>query len=185
VSLQAEVDLFQGFLLGRPHVGDTPQPVDAQRFDRLRDALRRAARDEETDLASTLRPYLDAFEAAAKSLEGGIPVATAVASLLSLNQVMRCYQLDTGGTQRGDNLNAPDYVSARDLRHLPLGTASGANWMHRHYFRRAISNPNRTQVSRPYLSITDSQMCVTLSRLIGSADRGVILCCDLEFPVAP
>jgi len=38
VSLQAEVDLFQGFLLGRPHVGDTPQPVDAQRFDRHRDA---------------------------------------------------------------------------------------------------------------------------------------------------
>jgi hypothetical protein len=57
--------------------------------------------------------------------------------------------------------------------------------MHRHYFRRAIANPNRTQVSRPYLSLTDPQMCVTLSRLIEAGDRAVILCCDLEFPVAP
>ena len=56
----------------------------------------------------------------------------------------------------------------RDLRHLPLGSAAGANWMHRHYFRRAIANPNRTQVSRPYLSLTDPQMCVTLSRAIWS-----------------
>src|SRR5947207_3358798 len=40
--------------------------------------------------------------------------------------------------------------------------------MHRHYYRRAIANPNRTQVSRPYLSLTDPQMCVTLSRMVGA-----------------
>ena len=184
VSLQAEIDLFQGFLLGRPHMGVTPQPVDGQRFDHLRDALRRASRGEEEDQSSALRPYLEAFDDAAKLQEKGTPFATSVGSLLALPQVMRSYLLDTCGTQRGDNINAPSYTARGDLRHLPLGSAAGANWMHRHYFRRAIANPNRTQVSRPYLSITDSQMCVTLSRLIGSANGGVILCCDLEFPIA-
>lgn len=184
-SLQAEVDLFQGFLLGRPHIGPAPQPVDSDRFVALRDALRRAARDEESELSSALRPYLDTFERAAISLVGGSPFAAAIGALLSLPQVMRCYLLDTDGTQCGENINATGYVRRGDIRYVPLGRTAGANWMHRHYFRRAIANPNRTQVSRPYLSLTDPQMCVTLSRLVETGDRAVILCCDLEFPVTP
>jgi EAL domain-containing protein (putative c-di-GMP-specific phosphodiesterase class I) len=183
-SLQAEVDLFQGFLLGRPHLGAAPQPVDPQRFVALREALRRAAKDEETELSSALRPYLETFEQAAKAMLGNTPFLSAIGSLLSLQQVMRCYLLDTHGTQCGENINAPGYVKRGDLRYDPLGRTAGANWMHRHYFRRAIANPSRTQVSRPYLSLTDPQMCVTLSRLIEAGDRAVILCCDLEFPVA-
>jgi EAL domain-containing protein (putative c-di-GMP-specific phosphodiesterase class I) len=184
-SLQAEVDLFQGFLLGRPLVAAAPAPVDPVRFGALREALRRASRDEEAELAAALRPYHESFDRAARLLEGGAPLAASVRGLLPLPQVMRCYLLDASGTQRGENLNAPDYVRRRDLRHLPLGNSAGANWMHRHYFRRAIANPNKTQVSRPYLSLTDPQMCVTLSRMVGTGEDASVLCCDLEFPVAP
>jgi EAL domain-containing protein (putative c-di-GMP-specific phosphodiesterase class I) len=184
VSLQAEVDLLQGYLLARPCVGAVP-PVDAARFGHLREALRRATRDEEADFGAALRPYLEAFARAAEHLEESGAVRSSVAGLLPLAQVMRCYLLDASGTQLEDNVDAPDYVRRRDFRHLPLGSAVGANWMHRHYFRRAIANPNKTQVSRPYLSLTDPQMCVTLSRLVGSGDQAKILCCDLEFPVAP
>ena len=184
VSLQAEVDLLQGYLLGRPSVGAVP-PVDASRFGTLREALRRAARDEETDFGAALRPYLEAFARAAEHLERSGAYRAAVEGLLPLRQVMRCYLLDGFGTQLEDNVDAPDYVRRRDFRHLPLGSTVGANWMHRHYFRRAIANPNKTQVSRPYLSLTDPQMCITLSRLVGSGDQAKILCCDLEFPIAP
>jgi EAL domain-containing protein (putative c-di-GMP-specific phosphodiesterase class I) len=184
-SLQAEVDLLQGYLLGRPLVAAAPAPVDPVRFGALREALRRAARDEEAELAGALRPYLDTFDRAARLLEGGATLAASAAELLPLQQVMRCYVLDASGTQQGDNLNAPDYVRRSDLRHLPLGSSAGANWMHRHYFRRAVANPNKTQVSRPYLSLTDPQMCVTLSRMVGMGANAAVLCCDLEFPVIP
>ena len=183
-SLQAEVDLFQGYLLGRPTVGTSPPLIDAVRFASLREALRRAARDEESDFNAALRPYQEAFALAAEALQKGCPFVQSVAAILPLRQVMRCYVLDASGTQRGENIDAPDYVRRRDLRHHPLGNAAGANWMHRHYFRRAIAAPNRTQVSRPYLSLTDPQMCVTLSRMVGSGDDALVLCCDLEYPVA-
>jgi EAL domain-containing protein (putative c-di-GMP-specific phosphodiesterase class I) len=184
VSLQAEVDLLQGYLLARPCVG-APPSVEPARFGDLREALRRAARDEEAEFGSALRPYFEAFTRAAELLEQGGGCRPAVAGLLSLGQVMRCYLLDGSGTQQGDNVDAPDYVRRRGFRHLPLGSAAGANWMHRHYFRRAIANPNKTQVSRPYLSLTDPQMCVTLSRLVGTGERAMVLCCDLEFPLVP
>jgi len=183
-SLQAEVDLFQGFLLGRPLVAPAPAPIDPVRFGALREALRRTAKDEEVEMATALRLYLESFDRAARLLEAGATLATSVAGLLPLRQVMRCYLLDASGTQRGENLNSPDYVRRRDLRHLPLGDSAGANWMHRHYFRRAVANPNKTQVSRPYLSLTDPEMCVTLSRLVGTRADASVLCCDLEFPIA-
>ena len=184
VSLQAEVDLLQGYLLARPSVGAMP-PVNEARFSDLREALRRAARDEEAEFGSALRPYLEAFARAAELLERGGAYRSSVAGVLPLRQVMRCYLLDSSGTQQEDNVDAPGYVRRHDFRHLPLGSAVGANWMHRHYFRRAIANPDKTQVSRPYLSLTDPQMCVTLSRLVGGGDQAKVLCCDLEFPVVP
>jgi hypothetical protein len=97
--------------------------------------------------------------------------------------VIRCYLLDADGSQIGDNLTAADYVSRRDPRHQPLGAVTGANWMHRHYFRRAVSNPSSIQISRPYLSLTDPRMCLTISRGIRRGSDLVVLCCDLAFPV--
>ncbi|HVE42665.1 MAG TPA: EAL domain-containing protein [Planctomycetota bacterium] len=184
VSLQAEVDLLQGYLLAKPCVGAMPS-VNTARFSDLREALRHAARDEEAEFGAALRPYLEAFARAAELLDRGEAYRSSVVGVLPLRQVMRCYLLDSSGTQQEDNVDAPGYVRRREFRHLPLGSAIGANWMHRHYFRRAIANPNKTQVSRPYLSLTDPQMCVTLSRLVGGGDQARVLCCDLEFPVAP
>jgi hypothetical protein len=101
-----------------------------------------------------------------------------------MRSVIRCYLLDADGSQIGENLTAADYVSRRDPRHLPLGTGSGANWMHRHYFRRAVSHPSTVQISRPYLSLTDPRMCLTLSRAVRRGSDLVVFCCDLEYPVA-
>jgi hypothetical protein len=99
--------------------------------------------------------------------------------------VIRAYLLDAEGSQIGDNLTAVAHRAHGDLRHQPLGAVSGANWMHRHYFRRALSNPSTVQISRPYLSLTDPQMCLTLSRAVRRGAELVVLCCDLEYPVLP
>ena len=114
----------------------------------------------------------------------GLYLALILSTLITLRQVMRCYLLDSAGTQRGDNLDAPNYVRRRDFRYFPLGSAVGANWMHRHYFRRAMSSIGRSQISRPYLSLTDPQMCITLSRAVAKGTDLEVLCCDLEYPLA-
>jgi hypothetical protein len=130
-----------------------------------------------------LRPHLDAFDRAAELLAGGSSLDVAVAHLLETQQVMRCYLLDSLGAQKSENLTSPLTSRRHDLRHDPLGSAIGANWMHRHYFRRAMSIPGRSQISRPYLSLTDPQMCITLSRAVPQGNETVVLCCDLEYPL--
>ncbi len=184
-SLQAEVDLLQGYLLQRPFIGEAPSLESLERFNALRQALVRQTKNEEAEFGGAIRPYLETFERAAETLAGGTTLSNAVGELLMLNHVVRCYLLDESGSQKGDNLTSPYHATRRDLRHLPLISAKGANWMHRHYFRRALGNPQGTQISRPYLSLTDPQMCVTLSRLVERERDRVVLCCDLEYPVTP
>jgi EAL domain-containing protein (putative c-di-GMP-specific phosphodiesterase class I) len=183
VSLSAEVDLFQGYLFGRPYVGAAPPLLDAVRFDGLRSTLARTTRNEEMEFQALLRPHLEKFERAAELLAFGSTLADAVAELLATRPVVRCYLLDALGAQKCENLTSPVTARRHDLRHDPLGSAIGANWMHRHYFRRAMSSPGRSQISRPYLSLTDPQMCITLSLAVTRGSETVVLCCDLEYPL--
>ena len=185
VVVQAEVDLLQGYFLQRPYVGPPPRLEHRERFDTLRRGLFQQARDDEEEFHHSVRVYRDAFARAGDALATGTAFVTAVRDVLTLPTVIRCYLLDSDGSQIGENLTAPDYVSRRDPRHQPLDTAKGANWMHRHYFRRAISSPSTIQISRPYLSLTDPRMCLTLSRSIRRGSDLVVLCCDLEYPVLP
>jgi EAL domain-containing protein (putative c-di-GMP-specific phosphodiesterase class I) len=180
VAIQAEVDLLQGFLLQRPVVGP-PLEEKPELFAGIRESLSRMAHDDGADSHLTIRPVLALFARAAEHLGAGEDLPTAVADLLRDPRVIRCYVLDSRGTQVGENLAAPHSVARRDPRHVPLGTAKGANWMHRHYFRRAIAQAGRTQVSRPYLSLTDPRMCITLSQLVVRPDQSDVLCCDVEY----
>jgi len=183
VVVQAEVDLLQGYFLQRPFIG-APPPLDRRsRFDDIRRVLFQQAREDEDEYHVSLRAYRDAFGRAADRLGAGESFAASIGEILTRPTVIRAYLLDADGSQIGENLSAPDRKAHGDPRHQPLGAVSGANWMHRHYFRRALSNPGTVQLSRPYLSLTDPRMCLTLSRAVRRGDAMVVLCCDLEYPV--
>jgi len=49
------------------------------------------------------------------------------------------------------------------------------------YFRRAIQAPDQVQISRPYLSITGANMCVTLSIMLDSGTDPRVFCLDLDW----
>jgi hypothetical protein len=48
-----------------------------------------------------------------------------------------------------------------------------------HY--RALKQPGVIQVSRPYLSIADSRMCITLSQTVHVGGMLRVFCCDLDW----
>ena len=97
--------------------------------------------------------------------------------------MVRLYCLDDAGRQRGASIDGANRHVLNRMPHRPLLDSDGANWAHRPYFRRARTDPGHLQVTRPYLSLTGSYMCVTLSQVtrIGRSDS--ILCCDLEYPL--
>jgi EAL domain-containing protein (putative c-di-GMP-specific phosphodiesterase class I) len=91
-------------------------------------------------------------------------------------QVTRVYAIDARGYQIGDTALTPHAL--RGNQH-PLSDARGACWARRQYFRSAIEQPGRVQITRPYLSLTEQRLCVTYSCVVmGAGQNQVILCMD-------
>ena len=63
----------------------------------------------------------------------------------------------------------------------PLANTSNSNWYYRLYFRSAINSPNTIHCTDPYLSVTDSAMCLTLSVAIMIDGKMTVVCCDIDW----
>lgn len=91
-------------------------------------------------------------------------------------EITRVYVIDSMGYQLGDTVLT---AHARRGRGHPLSDARGACWARRQYFRNAIEQPGRVQISRPYLSLTEQRLCVTFSCVVMRPGLGqVVLCMD-------
>jgi hypothetical protein len=55
------------------------------------------------------------------------------------------------------------------------------NWSHRYYFRRAIADPGRVSVTRPYLSLPTGMQCTTVSLAFNRDGQTLVLCGDLQW----
>ncbi|MDQ8037617.1 MAG: EAL domain-containing protein [Pedobacter sp.] len=91
-------------------------------------------------------------------------------------EVTRVYAIDSMGYQIGDTALTPHALRGRGH---PLSDARGACWARRQYFRNAVEQPGRVQISRPYLSLTEQRLCTTFSCVVMRPGLGqVVLCMD-------
>lgn len=172
IALDSGVDLMQGFLLGRPRPTATegePATLSAL-WDRFR-AMSTPPRDPVAADA--------AFTAVIDRLKDGIPLSDACASFDRQAGILRAYLLDRDGRETVKPYIPASRAVCADPRYAPLAGASGTERFARPYFRRALEQPGRTQRTRPYFSVADATLCITLACAyeIGGATR--VLCCDL------
>lgn len=177
LALGADVDFVQGYFFARPALqlpAARQHPAIARLFADLQD------RDRLETEASRIRlaPYTGLFFEASIRIRAGEDPQPAAAALLALPSVLRCYLLDAEGRQVNNNL-LPPLDENQDPRFEPLGDPSNAIWGRRHYYQRAIREPGRIQVSKPYLSITGGSLCVTLSIAISTTEGLRVLCADI------
>jgi hypothetical protein len=91
-------------------------------------------------------------------------------------EVTRVYAIDSKGYQIGDTALTAHALRGRGH---PLSDARGACWARRQYFRNAVEQPGRVQISRPYLSLTEQRLCTTFSCVVMRPGLGqVVLCMD-------
>lgn len=180
IALECNVDFVQGFYFARPALPGKPHGDHRDHFRQLNrlytERFSRLSRQSGQEL-SQLRQH---FAQSAAFYAAGIELDIACRQLLETPQVQRCYVLDEEGSQLGDNLYPPHCGVENDNRFRPLADTRGANWNRKPYFRNAILHPGKVKVSRPYLSITGKEMCVTLSICIEVGSKSRILCCDLS-----
>ncbi|TDR80654.1 sensor domain-containing phosphodiesterase [Paludibacterium purpuratum] len=183
VALESGCDLVQGDYIARPGLapdGDeliTPR-IDA-RWDELmvRDLLRRKITRRQLELAR------QSFVQSAILLIQNTPFDEAARPLLSMPNVLRCFLLDSEGRQIGRNLNTKQAATqSTHPKFAPLADTTGAIWSRRAYFQHAIDQPGVLYMSEPYLSMTDTRTCVTLSMAIEIDESMHVLCTDMLAP---
>ena len=181
LALDVDVDLVQGFVFGRPEPGMLGPSGASQEIDEVWTLLdaRHAAGRSASD--ARLSPYRLALKMA-QALLLSQPLPAACAQLLALPGVQAVFLLDDQGRHVSEPLQPPGRPSHRaDPRFEPLGLPSQARWARRPYFRRALDEPGVMQTTRPYLSLYEPRMCVTLSVAVPAGHRLQVLCVDIDW----
>lgn len=181
LAMDADIDFVQGFYFGRPSdtIDNAPQTTLMVLDGISRDFLA-AARIEEQLENDRIAPYVAAFREVLERLARGVAPAQAARRLIAMPRAARFYLLDRAGEEVA-RVEAP--VPAANKTFLPLPPmreTAGGIWYRRQYFRAAITEPQRLQISRPYLSSTGGYMCVTLSLARGRPPQDVV-CCDIAW----
>jgi len=182
IALDADIDFVQGYYFARPTA--TPSVGDAAEAGVKALWQDFAAREAAAGIAQRelIAPYQNALGYASVLLAAGRPPAEACAGFLDLPLTNFCYLLDREGHQTGANIWNPHTArAAPSPRFRPLANASDARWSRRPYFRRAIRQLDRVQVTRPYLSATTASMCVTLSVGFLRDGEPLVLCGDIAW----
>lgn len=170
IALDSNADLVQGFYYAMPT--KTPLQEGDGGIGELADQKPSVSMDE-------LLPYMAEFKSSLRNLAGNQSVDAACAALVDMEKVDCCYILDANGRQLGETMVAKRLVTLTPF--LPLETASGADWSRKPYHYRAIFQPGELQISRPYLSLASSRLCVTLSATYQVDGQLQVLCCDVEW----
>lgn len=181
IAIEANVDFVQGHYFARPSVSAADSTGVYQAFDQLMDTYRARTEARERDDAAELAPYVEAVRNASHALAGGTALGEACATFLALPDAARCFVLDERGRQTGDNVLPARPLRPRARRFMPLMNSQGARWDRRPYFRRAIAGNGEVQTTRPYLSINEAHLCVTLSIAYDTADGLRVLCADVDW----
>jgi EAL domain-containing protein (putative c-di-GMP-specific phosphodiesterase class I) len=181
LALASGADFVQGFFFARPHPGAADSLHAQTVIGELTERYRMQTEARERRVATRLQPYVRAFERAAERLAAGEPLDEVCWNFLALDNAARCFLLDANGRQAGRNVVLRADRAAHEARFLPLVDAQGANWLRRPYFRAALADPERVQVTRPYLSINEAMPCVTLSVETRSGGKRCVLCGDIDW----
>lgn len=180
ICMDADVDFVQGYYFARPAADIAWVQQDSDAITALCGRFKRVALDESRMQHASAAAYLAAFQQCAQALIDAAPLEIACIDLFDTPGVARCYLLDAEGTQTGPNLLPARGAARTDQRFAPLSDVAGANWVRRAYFRRAIDQPGQIQMSRPYLSLTGINMCVTLSVALEVDNVLRVMCCDID-----
>ena len=181
VALEANADLVQGDLFGRPG------PALADKFDppaalqTLWDHYETRRADEQRRYHERIRPYVNAIGYASALLADGKPLDAAVATFLQLPLAEVCYLLGADAIQIGDNVWAPDQLLAAQQAFAPMRDTQDAHWARRPYYRRAMESVGRVQVTRPYRTLHGAHLCVTVSVAVRTSEGLRVVCGDLSW----
>jgi EAL domain-containing protein (putative c-di-GMP-specific phosphodiesterase class I) len=181
IAMDSGIDFVQGYFFGKPKISLITYDQETDLLPRLCESYKNFTRQNDENYHHGLQNYISLFAQSAKMLALGDSINLACIALLNQPKTERCYLLNQEGKQLGSNVNSTLRTTRSDPRFKPLIETRDAIWSRRPYFSRAASHPGEVQISRPYLSLTGANICVTLSIMINVGRQSQVLCCDLDW----
>jgi len=181
LAIEVEADMVQGFYFAKPEPFINDHPQLDQLMTQLLNEQRTRTRQRSLVLDHDFRRFNTYFEKAITRFIDGDSFSKSVQNVFDEPKAIRCYLLDEFGLQIGKAVLTPNYVLNTEVRFKPLANSANANWSQKHYHYRAMRNPGETQVTSPYLSLTGSHMCITVSKAIDMLGTRYVVCCDLDW----
>jgi EAL domain-containing protein (putative c-di-GMP-specific phosphodiesterase class I) len=178
ISIDSDIDFVQGYYFARPEKKLPAANQHRSLIDHLSNISNLNIKNESVTYNNKLHAYQNAFQISMQQLMAGEDANSACQKFLALQGTERCYFLNSEGMQLGNNISLVS-SSNYDPRFKPMNDSKDAVWVRRHYFRRAMNSPETIQTSRPYLSITGGNMCVTLSVALIIDKEMIVFCGDL------
>ncbi|RTE64299.1 EAL domain-containing protein [Amphritea opalescens] len=181
VAIAANADMMQGFYFARPAPLLTADNNTCDIIDQLLHNQHHQRSQRSQSKASSLQRIESLFQLALDDLKTHQNLQQSSAQIFCNPHAVRCFLLDESGYQTQSTLNAFHHRQRIQLRFAPLICGDKGNWSHRPYHHRALEQPGTTIVSDPYLSVADSQMCITLSQALKIDNQWQVFCCDLDW----
>lgn len=180
MCMDAEFDLIQGFLFSEPGQINELTDQSDEIWSVLKEKFRSDLSYRVDEREDAMRTYLEEFHHVVMALKGEDKLEKKCRRMIDMDKVIRFYLIDSSGEQISANINSKKYQYDLNPLYAPLQSTKNATWYHRQYFRKAMSNPGKVQLTGPYFSTTDARNCITLSagRLLNG--KLYVLCCDIE-----
>lgn len=181
VAIAANADMLQGFYFAKPQARINTDQSFANTFDSLLRGQQWQSVKRSADLRHYVRELEGLFQQAVAHFAANQQFEQSSALLFGDPRTARCYLLNEAGYQVSRNVYGAHYQQQMNARFAPLLCGDNANWSHKHYHYRALKQPGVIQISRPYLSVADSRMCITLSQTVRLGGTLYVFCCDLDW----
>jgi EAL domain-containing protein (putative c-di-GMP-specific phosphodiesterase class I) len=182
IALESDIDFAQGYYFARP--APDPLPIH-QLMPAVTELWERYERDSHHNYRKRrerIAPYEQAIVKAAMELAmRSEDLAGACSGFLEQMDTEFCYLLDGQGLQVGSNVWSSSSRQSAAGSYTPIAGIHGARWSRRPYFRRAIEHFGQVQTTRPYLSATTGNLCVTISIAFHQGKQTRVLCGDLHW----
>jgi len=178
VAVSSNADMVQGFYFAMPSPTVVSEKGFADKMDALLNKQQNVRSQYNRKLQQHFYDFHERYDADIRFFESNKTFDQCGMNVFEDDRVVRCFLLDEQGYQIGKSLYSPKL----DIRFTPLLAGDNANWSHRHYHYRAMQNLGVTQISRPYLSVVGSHMCITVSQAVKVAGKTMVFCCDLDWP---
>lgn len=182
VAISSNADMVQGFYFAMPSADIVSDKGFADKMDALLHQQQNVRSQYNRKLQQHFYDFRECYDAEVRFFEENKVFERCGHKLFEDERVVRCFLLDENGYQIGKSLYSPKYTEKLDIRFTPLLSGDNANWSHRHYHYRAMQNPGVSQISRPYLSVAGSHMCITVSHAVQLDNKMMVFCCDLDWP---